>query len=149
MENGPELDDIKIDYRLSVLKSFHAKWLISFYNYITTKKGQEVISNCWKRPGIYDSITLASSKLSALDPFSDICPLMEVAPPMETLSLTSLIQQEVDSYRLRVDDVSDDESEWECSDDITVCDDDDVTGTNGEVSNADDDGALNVFDLFE
>ena len=116
---------------------------------MTTKKGQEVISNCWKRPGIYDSITLGSSKLSALDPFSDICPLMEVAPPMEALSLASLIQQELDSYRLRVDDVSDDESEWECSDDITVCDDDDVTGTNGEVSNADDDGALNVFDLFE
>ena len=73
---------------------------------------------------------------------------------METLSLASLFPQELDSYRWRVDDVSDDESEWECDDDTTVCDDDDdddddVTGTNGEVSNADDDGAHNVFDLFE
>ena len=83
LENGQELDDIEIDYRLSVLKPLHAKWLISFYNYMTTTKGQEVISNGWKRSGIYDSITLGSSKLPALDPFRDICPLMEVAPPME------------------------------------------------------------------
>ena len=44
--------------------------------------------------------------------------------------------------------LSDDESEWECDDDTTVCDDD-ITGTNGEVSNADDDGARNVPDLFD
>ena len=74
---------------------------------------------------------------------------MEVALPMEALSLASLFPQELDSYRWRVDDVSDDKSEWECDDDTTVCDDDDVTGTNGEVSNADDDSARIVFDLFE
>ena len=55
----------------------------------------------------------------------------------------------LDSYRRRVDDVSDDESERECDDDTTVCDDHDVTGTNGEVSNPDDDGARNVPDLFD
>ena len=77
---------------------------------------------------------------------------MEVAPPMETLSLASLFPQELDSYRWRVDDISDDESEWECDDDTTVCDDDEVIGTNGEVSNSDDDGARNALDscdLFE
>ena len=114
-----------------------------------TTTEQEVISNGSKRSGIYDSITLGSSNLPALDPFSNICSLMEVAPHMETLSLASLFPQELDSYRWRVDDVSDDESEWECDDDTTVCDDDDVTSTNGDVSNANDDGALNVFDLFE
>ena len=149
LENGQELDDIEIEYRLSVLKPLHAKWLISFYNYMTTTKGQEVISNGWKRSGIYDSITLGSSKLPALDPFSDICPLMEVAPLMETLSLTSLFPKELDSYRWKVDDVSDDESEWECNDDTTVCDHDDVTGTNGEVFNADDDSGRNAPGLFE
>ena len=81
LENGQELDDIEIDYRLSVPKPLHAKWLISFYNYMTTTKGQEVVSNGWKRSGIYDSVTLGLSKLLALDPFSNICPLMEVAPP--------------------------------------------------------------------
>ena len=47
-----------------------------------------------RRSGIYDSITLGSSKLPVLDPFSDICPLMEVAPPMETLSLARFIPME-------------------------------------------------------
>ena len=40
--------------------------------------------------------------------------------------------------------VSDDELELECDDDINVCDDNDVTGTNGEASNADDDGAVTI-----
>ena len=93
LENGQELDDIEVNYRLNVLKPLHAKWLPRK----TTKKGQEVISNGWKRSGIYDPITLRSSKLPALDPFSDICPLMEVAPPMETLSLASLFHKELDS----------------------------------------------------
>ena len=52
LENGQELDDLEIDYWLSVQKPLHAKWLIFFYNYMTTKKGQEVISNGWKRSSI-------------------------------------------------------------------------------------------------
>ena len=138
LDNGRELDDIEIDYRLSVLKPLHAKWLISFYNYMTTTKGQEVISNGWKRSGIFDAISLGSTTLPPLDPFGDICPLMEVAPPMETLSLAALFPKELDSYRWREDDESDDESEWECEDDTTVCDHENTTG----------DGARNVFDLF-
>ena len=80
---------------------------------------------------------------------------MEVAPPMETLSLTSLFWKELESYQWKVDDVSDDESEWEFDDDLTAYDDDDddnddeVTGTNGEVSNADDYSARDVPDLFD
>ena len=58
LENGQELDDLEIDYWLSVLKPLHAKWLIFFYNYMTTKKWQEVMSNGWKRSDIYDSIIL-------------------------------------------------------------------------------------------
>ena len=71
----------------------------------------EVISNGWKRSNIYDSVTLASSKLPALNPFSYICSLVEIAPPMETLSLTFLFPKELDSYQWRVDDVSDGKSE--------------------------------------
>ena len=51
---------------------------------MTTTKVHEVISNGWKISGVYDSITLGLSKLPALDPYSDKCPFMEVAPPMET-----------------------------------------------------------------
>ena len=120
-----------------------------FLQLYTTKKEQEVISNGRKISGIYDSITLGSSKLPALDPFRDICPLMEVAPPMETMILASLFPKELDSDRWRVDNVNDDESEWACNDDTTVCNDGGVTGTNGEVSNANDDDARNVPDLFD
>lgn len=115
LENGQELDDIEVDYRLSVLKPLHAKWLISFYNHMTTTKGQEVISNGWKKSGIYDAITLGSNKLPPLDPFADLCPLIEAFQPSETLSLTSLFPQELDLYRWRAADETDDESsEWEC-----------------------------------
>ena len=78
---------------------------------MTTTKVHEVISNGWKISGVYDSITLGLSKLPALDPYSDKCPFMEVAPPMETLSLASLFPKELYSYRWRKDDLSDDESE--------------------------------------
>ena len=100
---------------------------------MTTTKGQEIISNGWKRSGIYNDITLGSSKLPLLDPFSNICPLMDVSQPMEKVSLASLFPQ--DLYQWRAKDGNEDESsEWE----------EDNEPTNGEVSN--DDG--NAFDVF-
>ena len=68
---------------------------------------------------------------------------------METRSLTSLFPKELDSYQWRVDDVSDGKSEQECKDNTTVCNDDGVNGTNGEVSDDDEDGAHNLPDLFD
>ena len=134
LENGQELDDIEIEYQLSVLKLLHTKWLTSFYNYMTTTKGQEIISNEWKRSGIYD-ITLGSSKLPLLDPFPNIYPLMDVSQPIEKVTLASLFPQELDLYKWRAGDGSEDESsEWE----------EDNEPTNSEVSN--DDG--NAFDVF-
>ena len=38
LENGQKLEDIQIDYRLSVLKPMHAKCLISFYDFIVAQK---------------------------------------------------------------------------------------------------------------
>ena len=58
LENGQELDDIEIEYQLSVLKPLPAKWLTSFYNYMTTTNRQKIISNGWKKSGIYDAIIL-------------------------------------------------------------------------------------------
>ena len=36
LENGQELEDIQIDYRISVLKPMHAKWPISFYDFMSS-----------------------------------------------------------------------------------------------------------------
>ena len=45
LENGQELEDIEIDYCLSVLKPLHATWLISFYDYVSSPEGKVVIDS--------------------------------------------------------------------------------------------------------
>ena len=75
LENGQELDDIEIDYRLSVLKPLHATWLISLYDHMSSPEGKAVIASGWKKSGIFDAINLGLSGLPMLDPFNDICPL--------------------------------------------------------------------------
>ena len=73
LENGQKLKDVEINYHLSVLKPLQAKWLISLYDYLDSPEGKAVVSNGWKKSGIYDAITVGSNKLPVLDPFSDIC----------------------------------------------------------------------------
>ena len=125
LENGQELEDIQIDYRLSVLKPMHAKWLISFYDY----EGKVAIASGWRKSGILDAVEMGLSKLPVLDPFNDICPLVDASLPKETLSLASLFPQELESYRTKItDEIDDDESEWEVDDEAeedTRTDDDD------------------------
>ena len=82
LQNGQELEDIEIDYRLSILKPLHAAWMISFYDYISSPEGKTVIASGWKKSGIFDAVELGQlNKLSVLDAFSDTCPLMEAIPP--------------------------------------------------------------------
>ena len=109
LENGQELDDIEIDYRLSVLKPLHANWLISLYNYMSSAEGKEIIISGWKKSGIFDAIQLGSGGLPPLDPFADLCPLMEVTGPREELSLTSLFPEELNCFRGNDDIYNDDD----------------------------------------
>ncbi len=44
LQNGKQLEDIDVDFRLSVIKTLHAKWLIALYNCLTTQKGMEIIT---------------------------------------------------------------------------------------------------------
>ena len=89
LENGVELDDIEVDYRLSVLKPLHAKWLV---------EGKEIVPNGWKKAGIFDAIKLASSGPPSLDPFSDIFPLIESLQLCENLSLWTLFPEKLDCF---------------------------------------------------
>ena len=129
LENGQELEDIQIDYRLSVLKHMHAKWLISFYDFMSSPEGKVVIASGWRKSGILDAVEMGLSKLPVLDPFNDICHLVDASLPNETLSLASLFPQELESYRTKItDEIDDDESEWEVDDEAeedTRTDDDD------------------------
>ena len=75
LENGVELDDIEVDYRLSVLKPLHAKWLVEYVITCPPTRGKKLLSMVGT--GIFDPIKLSSSGLPSLDPFADICPLIK------------------------------------------------------------------------
>ena len=64
---------------------------------------------------MFDPVEMGLSKLPVLDPFNDICPLMEVIKPKETLSLAFLFPQELESYKTKIADETDEE-EWEVDD---------------------------------
>ena len=44
-KNGVELDDIEVDYRLSVLKPLHAKWLVELCNPLLPMVGKKLTSS--------------------------------------------------------------------------------------------------------
>ena len=73
LENGCEVMDAKVDVKLTIIKTLHAKQLSEFYNYINSSGGQEVTRIGWLTAGITDAIKMGNSKLPLLDPFLDIC----------------------------------------------------------------------------
>ena len=138
LENGVELDDIQVDYRLSVLKPLHAKWLIELYNHMSADEGKEIVSNGWKKAGIFGTIKLGSSGLPSLNPFADTWPLIEFLQLRENLSLLTLFPEEHDCFREKIEESEDDsDSEWEpdgYSDDCS------------ELESNDDGNAFDAFD---
>ena len=42
MDDGRELDSIDVELELSIVKPFHAKWLMEVYNEMTSAEGKEV-----------------------------------------------------------------------------------------------------------
>ena len=56
LQVGAKLDDINIEFHLSVIKSLHTKWLTEYYNHISSEAGTKVIVNDFKLAGIYDAI---------------------------------------------------------------------------------------------
>ena len=110
------------------------------YNHMNSPEGKEVSTSGCKKSGIFHAIMMGSSKLPTIDPFDDICSLMEVIPERETLSLTSLLPKELESYKRSLtedeNDIASDDSEWE----VDVDED-----TNDDIDMAD----SGTFDLFE
>ena len=69
------IEDVNIQFSLTTLKPLHSKWLLEFYNHITSETGAEIILNGWKAAGIYDALKMGAAALPSLDPFQDISPL--------------------------------------------------------------------------
>ena len=69
---GLKLEEINIHFRLITMKPLHAKWLVKFFNHITSASGSSIIINVWKDSGIIVAIQMDSAELPSLDPFQDI-----------------------------------------------------------------------------
>ena len=48
LSHGKQVEDIEIKFYLTVIKPLHAKWLMKFYNHITSENVSEIIINGWK-----------------------------------------------------------------------------------------------------
>ena len=114
LENGVEVDGIEVDYRLSVLKPLYTKGLVELYNHMSTDQGKEIVANGWKKANIFDAIKFGSSSLPSLDPFADICPLIESLQLRQNLSLLTLFSDQLDCFCEIIKESEDDSSsEWE------------------------------------
>ena len=70
INSGKPVEEIDVDFRLSTLKPFHAQWLISLYNHLTSERGTQIINKGWKRSGITGIID-GSTILPPEDPFAE------------------------------------------------------------------------------
>ena len=105
---------------------------------MSNDEGKEIVANGWKKAGIFDAIKLGSSGLPSLDPFADICPLIESLQLRENLSLSTLFPEELDCFREKIQESEDEsDSEWEPDSDSDDCSE----------PESDDDG--NAFDAFD
>ena len=66
---------MEVPLKLSVPKPLHAKWVIHLFNYFTSEKGREIISNGWKAACISEALSSGSLGLEPLDPFQAVDPL--------------------------------------------------------------------------
>ena len=109
----------QIAFCLTTLKPLYAKWLVEYYNEITSENGSSVIINDWNTAGIYDTIKAGSSGLQPIDPFEDISPLVTEYDELELL-LQATIDQLTELKELRENFVNvpfdEENSEWEQSD---------------------------------
>ena len=108
LENGKELADIDIKFRLTTLKPLHASWIAEFYNHMTTKAGSEISINGWRASGIADAINFGTEGLPSLDPFQDIVPLVSNMGDSEW-NIGTISEEVATSF---VNDRDDSGSEW-------------------------------------
>ena len=118
LSHGKKVEDIEIKFYLTVIKPLHAKWLMEFYNHITSEEGSELIINDWKRSGIYDAVKNGSSSLPSIVPFNEVAPLVVTEKsngPDVTINQSSSFTESFVNDRY---DEESDCSDWENENDI-------------------------------
>ena len=118
LSHGKQVEDIEIKFYLTVIKPLHAKWLMQFFNHITSEKGSEIIINGWKRSGIYDAVKNGSSSLPSIDPFNEIDPLVVTEKSNETDVTINQSSSLTESFVNDRYDEESDCSDWENENDI-------------------------------
>ena len=73
IDSGKQLDDIEVDFHLSIMKPLHATWLIALYNYMTTSNERKIILKGWRKAGIAGLVD-GTTVLPPEDPFSSCYP---------------------------------------------------------------------------
>ena len=120
LQVGTKLE-FNIELRLSVIKPLNAKWLVEYYNHISSETGTEVIVNEFKLAGIYDAIRSGKSSLQSIDPFNDIAPL---ADSLSEGNPSNFVQSSDDLRESYVNELDQNESkdgedtEWGLEDDF-------------------------------
>ena len=77
LDEGKQLQDIDVLLRVSILKPFHAEWLVDCYNRMTITAGRNIILSGWKSAGIMEDLQAGTDGLEPIDPFHDIDPPIE------------------------------------------------------------------------
>ena len=122
LQAGVKVENINIEFKLSTIKPLHAKWIVDYYNYITSEAGINVIIMGWKLAGIYDAIKTGKSNLPSIDPFNEIAPLMmspnEVGNDIFVNASDELRESYVNEMVQDESQEDDDEAEWEIEGDF-------------------------------
>ena len=77
LDAGKQLQDIDVPFRISLLNSCYAEWLVECYNHMTTTAAQNVIQSGWKAAGITEALQVSVKGLGLRDTFQEINPLIE------------------------------------------------------------------------
>ena len=70
-----KVEKIDIQIRCTTVKPLLSKWLVEYFNEITSQTGSSIIVNCLKEAGIYDSLEAVVSGLPSIDPLEVISAL--------------------------------------------------------------------------
>ena len=114
---GKEVEQIEVKLTPTALKPIHAKWLVDFYNHMTTPEEKQVISSGWNAAGITNAqMKNGETCLELLDPFADIDPLLSEPSVKQDDGNMLQIEEGLIQHLLFKDEKYSCDSEWEIKD---------------------------------
>ena len=93
LDEGKQLAEIEVPFKLSNVKPLHAKWIMEIYNVMTSDEGRNVCLKGWEVSGIKKAVDQGLSKLPSLDPFAHIDAMVNAPVEVETPIEPRLIQE--------------------------------------------------------